>query len=741
MRKLILRQDQSPGDIVMLTAAVRDLHSGYPGMFQSDVRTPCPALWEYNPYLTPLDERDPEVETIDCHYPLVHRSNQAPYHFIHGFIDFLNDQLLLKIKPTRFHGDIHLSDLERERPSQVRDLTGQEVPFWIIVSGGKYDFTAKWWDATRFQAVVDHYQSKVLFVQVGENGHHHPPLRGVINLVGKTDLRQLVQLVYHAQGVLTTVNLLMHLAAAVEVKGGRPKNRPCVVIAGGREPAQWEAYPHHQYLHTNGALFCCDNGGCWKSRVVPLGDGDEKDSPPNLCVDVVGRLPRCMDMISAEDVIRCIDLYFEGGAARHLTEAEWQAGEQALAGPASSASEICLNQMTAPTLSEQFIASIPPYPGNFTGRGIVICGGGVTYFTCAWVCIRMLRRLGCSLPIQLWHLGARELDARMAALIAPFQVTCVDATEVRKRQPARILNGWELKPYSLLHSPFKEILLLDADNVVITNPEFLFETPQFLQTGAIFWPDLGRLGPNRPIWELCGVPFGDEPEFESGQLVVDKERCWRPLSLAMWYNEHSDFYYRFVHGDKETFHLAFRRLRQPYAMPPFPVQHLDGVVMCQHDFQGRRVFQHRNLSKWRLFADNQNIADFWNEGECLTYLAELRGLWDGRIGANPVDSPERSEAERKAARQLTEQLFEYHRVGYDRRLIRLLPNGTLGVGADVCERFWDLVQEKDGFCLRIVGEQGATCNLKLWPDGVWRGRWLCGERMPVELIPKPEAER
>ena len=122
---------------------------------------------------------------------------------------------------------------------------------------------------------------------MGEAGHHHPPLRNVLDLRGQTDLRQLVRLVYHAQGVLCPVTLLMHLAAAVETPPGMPKNRPCVVIAGGREPAQWEAYPHHQYIHTNGALMCCDHGGCWKSRVVPLGDGDEKDEPRNLCVNVV----------------------------------------------------------------------------------------------------------------------------------------------------------------------------------------------------------------------------------------------------------------------------------------------------------------------------------------------------------------------------------------------------------------------------------------------------------------------
>ncbi len=329
MKKLLLRNFQSPGDLVMLTAAVRDLHKTYPKRFLTDVRTSCPQLWENNPYLTPLDPARPDVRILDCDYPLIHRSNQEPVHFIHGFIEFLNRKLRLQIRPTAFKGDIHISDVEKSWFSQVREGLGEDVPFWIVVSGGKYDFTAKWWDPRRIQEVVDHFLGRILFVQVGERGHHHPELRNVIDLRGKTDLRQLVRLVYHSQGVLTGVNALMHLAAAVEVKGGRPQNRPCVVVAGGREPSQWEAYPHHQYIHTNGALSCCDNGGCWKSRVLPLGDGADADRPENLCVDVVDRLPRCMDLIRAEDVVRRIELYFQGGALRYLTSHEAKRAEAA----------------------------------------------------------------------------------------------------------------------------------------------------------------------------------------------------------------------------------------------------------------------------------------------------------------------------------------------------------------------------------------------------------------------------
>lgn len=322
MKKIILRNFQSPGDVVMLTAAIRDLHGSYPGEFATDVRTSCPQLWENNPHITPLKPCQPGVETIDCEYPLIHRSNRAPYHFVHAFSEFLNDRLGLRIAPAALKGDVHISPLEKSWMSQVEEQTGIDVPFWLIASGGKYDYTTKWWDPARYQAVVDALAGRVLFVQVGESGHWHPPLHNIIDLVGKTDLRQLVRLVYHSSGVLTPVSLLMHLAAAIEVKGASPRNRAAVVVAGGREPVQWEAYPHHQFIHTNGALTCCDDGGCWKSRVRPLGDGDGKDRPENLCVDVVGTLPRCLDMISVEEVVGRIEVYLRGGAVRPLAAAE-----------------------------------------------------------------------------------------------------------------------------------------------------------------------------------------------------------------------------------------------------------------------------------------------------------------------------------------------------------------------------------------------------------------------------------
>ncbi len=281
----------------------------------------------------------------------------------------------------------------------------------------------------------------------------------------------------------------------------------------------------------------------------------------------------------------------------------------------------------------EVIAITPPCPTHFAGRGIVICGGGERYLPGAWVCMRLLRHLGCQLPIELWHLGPQECDRRMCNLLAPWNVDCIDAWEIRKRHPIRTLRGWELKPYAIVHSRFREDLLLDADNCSVLDPTYLFHAQEYRDTGAIFWPDYERLGRECSLWEITEVDFRDEPECETGQILVDKLRTWPALWLALAFNAHSDFYYHHTMGDKDSFHLAFRRWGIDYAMPAYPVYNLGDRVMCQHDSQGQRIFQHRNLDKWRLTDENDKIEGFEHEALCREFLAELRGAWDGEVCA------------------------------------------------------------------------------------------------------------
>jgi len=373
---------------------------------------------------------------------------------------------------------------------------------------------------------------------------------------------------------------------------------------------------------------------------------------------------------------------------------------------------------------DKAIERLPSYPDDKSGRGIVIATGGPKYFPCAWVCVSMLRHHGCRLPIQFWHLGPSEAEPWMRQATARFGVEWIDAREVARTHPARILNGWELKPYSILHSSFREVLSLDSDNVPVRDPSYLFETPEYEDTGAVFWPDFGKLSAAANIWKLTGIAYRDEPEFESGQVLVDKARRYKELSLTMWFNEHSDFWYQHFLGDKETFHLAWRKLGTRYQMPSRGIHHVGRHTMCQHDFSGARVFQHRNLDKWRLDGTNQRNSDFLFEEQCRAALATLREIRDER-------EPGQEDELCAAMQELSRSFWYYERVGYDGRFLELQPRGYVGRGAAECEQTWDFDREHEAITLH--GER-PTCTLKRDGSHYFRGRWFEHERMPVTLV-------
>lgn len=380
--------------------------------------------------------------------------------------------------------------------------------------------------------------------------------------------------------------------------------------------------------------------------------------------------------------------------------------------------------------ARDFLAQVSDYPAaRYSGRGIVICAGGTKYFTNAWITVNILRMHGCNLPIEFWHLKD-EMDDEMRELVKPLGVTCVDATKVREQHPVRTLNGWELKPYAIIHSAFEEVMLLDAENCPVRNPEYLFETEQYDHTGAIFWPDYGRLGPDRLIWQAMDVPYRDEPEFESGQIVVHKRKCWRALQLTMHLNEHSDFYYQHIHGDKETFHLAWRRLDQPYSMPPFGIHSLAGT-MCQHDFEGNRIFQHRNMRKWSLDGISEPVGDFRYEAECRRYLEELRQKWS--LAPKRKDDP----AFQSLVQQIEAQRFYgYTRVGYDSRIIELRPDGSIDASPGAVEQQWRVIGTAQAPRLGMFQNGMLLADLTPLTDGRFEGRWVIYEQMPIVLAPQ-----
>ena len=306
-QKIVLVNDLSPGDILISTVALRSLYKAHSDKFLIDVRSPSNEIFQNNPYITKIhvpdavaankaiedlkkDESHPPIMVGDTkyvisHYPEIHRSGMTGLSFADGHRMFLERQLDTCIPRNGMKPDIFFSSTEKNLPCVV------DYPFWIINAGIKNDYTLKHYPY--YQKVVDLLSDRVQFVQIGHTAHNHPPLRGVLDLRGKTSLRQLFTLSSHAEGAVCCVSMQMVIMAAL--------GKPCVVVAGAREGTRWQLNPDHQFLYRTGVMKCAPYDGCWRSRKEEC---SFKSKDGNAM---------CMELIRPEDIARSVDLYYLGG--------------------------------------------------------------------------------------------------------------------------------------------------------------------------------------------------------------------------------------------------------------------------------------------------------------------------------------------------------------------------------------------------------------------------------------------
>ena len=323
--QLILAHTRAVGDVVTMTALVRDIHRRYPGRFRTAVDTTCKDVWQHNPYLEPLppagERKSAGWRRIELSYggslKTVHKVRT---HFLLAWHTHFEQETGYPVPLTDPRPDLHLGPDEQRRIVEGR--------YWVVLPGGKGDFTTKWPLTSSVQAAVDYLRGLGLkFVQAGAVGgkpaHWNPELKGVTSLVGKTTLREYIRLIAQAEGVICTITSAMHIAAAFE--------KPAVVWAGGREEPWWEAYGNyfpgafgpdakpvrveHRYLHTMGLLECSPwtgKVGCWANKCVPTGEDKSRCKLPVIAPS--GQVvPKCQALITPEKIAESVLAYYLDG--------------------------------------------------------------------------------------------------------------------------------------------------------------------------------------------------------------------------------------------------------------------------------------------------------------------------------------------------------------------------------------------------------------------------------------------
>jgi ADP-heptose:LPS heptosyltransferase len=223
------------GDALMLTPAVRDFKKTYPEI-SLGVMTAIPAIFENNPYVDAINPNPTDTELHKLGPSIVSNGSKTNgLHIAESFGLSLSSKSEYKLKPSYIKPDIHLSDIEKKQLLVAGD-------YWVIAPSHGTGYTSKQWVIDRWQQLVDS-MPYINFVQTGDLQSNETVLKGknvCYDLIGNTNIRELFQLIYHSKGVVSLISAPMHIAGAF--------NKPCVVIAGGREPRTFEAYENHQFI-------------------------------------------------------------------------------------------------------------------------------------------------------------------------------------------------------------------------------------------------------------------------------------------------------------------------------------------------------------------------------------------------------------------------------------------------------------------------------------------------------------
>ncbi|KAL9116025.1 MAG: hypothetical protein Q9227_000393 [Pyrenula ochraceoflavens] len=228
---------------------------------------------------------------------------------------------------------------------------------------------------------------------------------------------------------------------------------------------------------------------------------------------------------------------------------------------------------------ERFVTTItspdaPQMTYESGSRGIVTTAGG-SFLTVTLVTMRMLRRSGCQLPVEIFVATEQDLKSHLCQKMFPrLNAKCIDLSLLVDGD-AEILgeNRYFNKFLAMMFSSYDDFLFLDSDNLAVRDPTDMLTSELFKKKGLVTWPDFWKNTASPYSFDIIGVFEDDRIDgtAESGQLLLSKKTHASALLLSSYYNYYglSHYYPLFSQGghgegDKDTFLPAAMSLGLPW---------------------------------------------------------------------------------------------------------------------------------------------------------------------------------
>jgi len=250
-------------------------------------------------------------------------------------------------------------------------------------------------------------------------------------------------------------------------------------------------------------------------------------------------------------------------------------------------------------------------------RGLVSTAGG-SYLPVLVISLRMLRRTGSQLPMEVFLADSDEYEEYICDEVLPsLNARCVVLSDILDAAPqAEEIKKYQFKPFAMIFSSFEEILFLDADAFPLLKPELLFQSEPFQSKHMITWPDFWASTASPLYYAIASQdvpPMNLRQSTESGEVVISKKTHLRTLLLCTYYNYWGPTHYYPLlsqgapgEGDKETFLAAATAMGEPFYQVSEPIRAighrtaggLAGSAMVQ--FNPLEDYELTQKGEWRV---------------------------------------------------------------------------------------------------------------------------------------------
>ncbi|MCJ1469107.1 hypothetical protein MMC07_007740 [Pseudocyphellaria aurata] len=281
--------------------------------------------------------------------------------------------------------------------------------------------------------------------------------------------------------------------------------------------------------------------------------------------------------------------------------------------------------------------------------GIVICVGSRNKLYAIHL-IRILRDvLHSKLPIEIAYGGDGDLPFkdRRDFMALDDNIRLINLVDLFDESVGSLRHGgFAMKPFAMLASRFRRVIMADADAIFLRAPDQLFKSePGLVETGTFFWHDrafkrptatakpwveslLGARGPSPSLSQTTFWTDGLSEQQDSAVVCMDKGRpkVFMSLLFSVWMNlkvVREQVTYKNTLGDKESFWLAAELTQTPYHFNPWYASCL-GILKNHNTVCGSQAGQ-RDSRGDLLWYNGSMRRDKWKPGRQLANITHWMG--------------------------------------------------------------------------------------------------------------------